>query len=101
MDEAKSSYIRQWLLKARIDLESARRLAGPPDPFLDTAFFHCQQAAEKSVKAYLAFRDHPLVKTHNIRTLVRLAATYEHRFSQWKEAAERLTPYATDFRYPT
>ncbi|MBU4273504.1 MAG: HEPN domain-containing protein [Planctomycetes bacterium] len=100
MDEAKSDYIRQWLRKAQIDLESARRLAGPADPFLDTAFFHCQQAAEKSVKGYLAFCDHPWVNTHNVKTLVRLAVTYESRFSQWKQAAERLTPYATDFRYP-
>jgi HEPN domain-containing protein len=100
MDEAKADYIRQWLHKAQVDLESARRLAGPTEPLLDTAFFHCQQAAEKAVKGYLAFCDHPLVKTHNIKTLVRLAATYEGVFSQWKQAAERLTPYATEFRYP-
>jgi HEPN domain-containing protein len=100
MDEAKAEYIEKWLHKAQLDLASARRLAAPADPILDTAFFHCQQAAEKAVKGYLAFCDHPLVKTHNIKTLVRLAATYERRFSEWKEAAERLTPYATGFRYP-
>jgi len=100
MDEAKADYIRQWLHKAQVDLQSARRLAGPTDPFLDTAFFHCQQAAEKVMKGYLAFCDHPLVKTHNIKTLVRLAATYERQFLEWRQCAEKLTPYATEFRYP-
>ena len=100
MDEAKADRVRQWLRIAQIDLASARRLAGPPDPMLDTAFFHCQEATEKALKGYLAFRDHPLVKTHNIEALLRLAASRDGRFSEWKQAAEKLTPYATEFWYP-
>jgi HEPN domain-containing protein len=101
MDEATAEYVRQWLRKALLDLACARRVAEGTEPLLEPAFFHCQQAAEKAVKGYLAFREHPLVKTHDIKTLVRLAATYERRFSEWKQAAEKLTPYATEFRYPT
>lgn len=101
MDEAKRDYIRQWLNTANKDLRSARRLASEPDPILDTAFFHCQQVAEKSVKGYLAYRDHPLEKTHDIEKLVALAESYEPRFSAWLQAAEMLTPFATTFRYPT
>lgn len=100
MDEAKRDYIQQWLKKACSDLDSARKLASLPDPILDTAFFHCQQAAEKAVKGYLAYRDHPLEKTHDIEKLVALAESYESRFAAWREAAELLTPYATEFRYP-
>jgi HEPN domain-containing protein len=100
MDEAKAEYVRQWLDTARTDLDSARRLAGTADPFLDTAFYHCQQAAEKAVKGYLAFRDHPLVKTHDVEELVELAESYEPRFAPWRQAAAKLTPYATAFRYP-
>jgi hypothetical protein len=47
MDEAKRDYVQQWLEKAWNDLQSAQRLAAPPDPILDTAFFHCQQAQPK------------------------------------------------------
>ncbi len=100
MDKAKADYVRQWLHKAQVDLESARRLAGPADSFLDTAFFHCQQAAEKAVKGYLACQDHPLVKTHDVEELVELAESYEPRFTAWRQAAAALTPYATAFRYP-
>jgi HEPN domain-containing protein len=100
MDEAKAEYIQQWLRKSYTDLRSAERLAGPPDAILATAFYHCQQAAEKAVKGYLAFCDHPLEKTHNVKALVRLATRYEPRFSAWEEAAQRLTPYAVAFRHP-
>jgi HEPN domain-containing protein len=100
MDEAKRDYIQQWMQKAIGDLQSARRLASPPDPIWDTAFFHCQQTAEKAVKGYLAYQDHPLIKTHDVEELVELAASYDPRFSTWQQAAATLTPYATTFRYP-
>ena len=100
MDEAKREYIQQWLQMAVSDLQSARKLASPSDPILDTAFFHCQQAAEKAVKGYLAYQDHPLVKTHDVEELIELAASYEPRFSALQQAAAKLTPYSTAFRYP-
>ena len=76
--------------KARIAARSASRYR----------VFHCQQAAEKAVKGYLAFRDHPLEKTHDVEKLVDLAVSYELGFEDWRRAAEALTPYATAFRYP-
>jgi len=100
MDEAKKDLIQAWLRKAQHDLASAGKLAAGPDPILDTAMYHCQQAAEKAVKAFLAFRDHPLERTHNVRVLITLAESYTPEFSTWRDAAEQLTPYATAFRYP-
>ena len=45
MDEAKTQEICRWLQKADHDLLSAERLfRGGPAP-LDTAVYHCQQAA--------------------------------------------------------
>jgi len=32
---------------------------GGDEPFLDTAVYHCQQAAEKALKAYLTLKDAP------------------------------------------
>jgi HEPN domain-containing protein len=100
MDEARIDLVRRWLEKAGSDLNSARKLASAPGPILDTAFFHCQQAAEKAVKGYLAYHDHPLEKTHDVERLVSLAMSHEPRFAMWQTAAETLTPYATEFRYP-
>jgi HEPN domain-containing protein len=88
------------LIKAQRDLISAKVLASDPQSLLDTAVYHCQQAAEKSIKAWLVFHDQRTEKTHDLRLLVSLASTFEPGFGNWLETAERLTPYATEYRYP-
>ena len=42
---------RAWLLRSEEDLAAAAVLAAPAT--LRSALFHCQQAAEKSLKAFL------------------------------------------------
>ena len=39
----------------------------PPLP--REALYHCQQAAEKALKGFLAFHDHPFRRTHDLREL--------------------------------
>jgi HEPN domain-containing protein len=97
---AKQELVRNWLIKAQHDLASARKLATDPDPYLDVAIYHCQQAAEKAAKGFLTFHDQPFEKTHDVEVLIALAAQYNSEFATWLEAAIRLTPYATEFRYP-
>ena len=74
MDQPRLSLAREWLRKARHDLDSARKLAADPDPLLDTAIYHCQQAAEKSIKGLLVLQDQRFEKTHDLRLLVTRAA---------------------------
>lgn len=92
--------VRNWLVKALHDLETARKAAAGPDPYLDTAIYHCQQAAEKALKGFLAFHDQPLQRTHDIELLLSLAVPVDMRFAEWVDAGERLTRYATRYRYP-
>jgi len=63
MVDAELIEVRQWLLKARRDLESAKVLFDRK--LNDTSVYHCQQAAEKSLKAYLAWHKVPLIKIHD------------------------------------
>lgn len=100
MDEATQELTRAWLMKAQIDLGAARKLATGPDRYLDTAIYHCQQAAEKALKGFLTFQGQRFEQVHNLPLLVTQAITLEPSFSAWLDAAERLTPYATLFRYP-
>jgi len=100
MDDAARELVRAWLIKAQHDLATARKLAVDPDPYLDTAIYHCQQAAEKSVKGFLVFHGQRFERTHHIPLLISLAMPFATEFSAWLEAAERLTPYAAAFRYP-
>jgi HEPN domain-containing protein len=100
MDEAKRELVVAWLTKAQRDLASARKLAAPPEALLDTAIYHCQQAAEKAVKGLLLFHDQDFEKTHDITDLLRLAAPFAPELSAFLALGELLTPYAVRFRYP-
>lgn len=100
MTAAKQELVRNWLTKAQSDLASAAKLADKFDPHLDTAIYHCQQAAEKAIKAVLVFYDQPFEKTHEIEALIPLAVPFAPNLTQWLEVGERLTPYATTYRYP-
>ncbi len=100
MDEALRALTRAWIGKTSNDLKAARIIAAANGP-LDGAIYHCQQAAEKSVKAYLVFHETPFEKTHDIVRLIRLAEPSESRFVNHLEAAKLLTPLAWQFRYPT
>lgn len=98
--DAKHSLVRNWLMKARRDLLSAKKLARGKEPYYDTAIYHRQQLAEKVVKGWLVYNDVSFEKTHDLRLLVTMAAEVEPRFNAWHDAAEQITPYATAYRYP-
>jgi HEPN domain-containing protein len=100
MDDARRQLVRAWRIRAQHDLDTAGLIAGLPQGHLDTAIYHCQQAAEKVVKAFLALHDHPLERTHDVERLVTIAATYDQRFGHWTESGVLLSPYATAYRYP-
>jgi HEPN domain-containing protein len=100
MDEAKRELVRSWLIKARNDRDTAVQLSSLPEGHLDTAIYHCQQAAEKAVKGFLAFHDHRLERTHDIEHLTEHAIRNAPSFASWKSAAATLTPYVAAYRYP-
>ena len=100
MDEALAQLTREWLTKASHDLQTARITAGAPDGPLDTAIYHCQQAAEKSIKGWLTANSVVFERTHDIRRLIRQAIGVLPEFTRFIAAAEILTPYVSAFRYP-
>ena len=100
MDEAAQELAREWLTRADHDLRSARVLASSKSPLLDTAIYHCQQAAEKSLKAWLQSKDASFPKTHDIEDLVKRASVINLDFGKLAAAASVLTPYVSAFRYP-
>src|SRR5882672_10702011 len=95
MADASASEAKAWR-----DLETARRAATGEPPFYDVAVYHCQQAAEKAVKAFLVHHGKPYEKTHDIEVLTDLACEIDSNFNTLADAADALTPYATRFRYP-
>jgi len=100
MDDTRRELLRSWLTKAASDLRSARVLGSADHPPLDTAIYHCQQTAEKAVKAFLVSKEISPEKTHDIRKLTLEAVVHEPRFNEVMDMAVALTPYAWEFRYP-
>lgn len=98
MDEAKRTIVQAWLIKAQRDLASAQRLSVGDNPLLDTAAYHCQQAAEKALKGFLVFRDVRVRKTHDLEELIMETTALTPDYAMLTGAAKRI--YATEFRYP-
>lgn len=100
MIDAKTQLVKSWLTKAEHDLASARVLAANDPPLLDTAIYHCQQAAEKAVKGYLVHCDQEFERVHDVEVLIRLAMSCAEGFVDWVDIGIELTPYARIYRYP-
>lgn len=94
-------WVGAWLRKARHDIETARRAFHHTEPLTDTTVYHCQQAAEKALKAVLIQYGESVFKTHDLVALLTKCANHAPVFSEWLEVAATLTPYATAFRYPS
>jgi HEPN domain-containing protein len=89
---------RAWLGKAREDLQSARSLL--QSDLVAPALFHCQQAVEKSFKAFLTSRGIVFRKTHDLEEVGSACVALEPTLAALVRAAEPLTAYAWKFRYP-
>lgn len=91
---------RQWIAKARNDLLDAdNNLASDRVP-ADTVCFHCQQAAEKFLKAVLAAKGIPPPRTHILLVLLDSIALVLPSVKTLREDLVILTPYAVSARYP-
>jgi HEPN domain-containing protein len=90
----------QWVMKAEEDIEAARTLAALPKPKRDAARFHCQQAAEKYLKALLQELGLAVPRTHILNDLLNLLLPRDATLGALRRALKSLTPYAINFRYP-
>ena len=68
--EARTIETREWLGKAAEDLASAHVLIG--SSHFSGALFFCQQAAEKSLKAFLTWHERTFRRTHDLEELGKL-----------------------------
>lgn len=60
---------RAWFVKPAGDLRAAETLTAISPPLLDEAVFHCQQAAEKALKGFLAWNGRAFRRTHNLEEI--------------------------------
>lgn len=92
--------VRQWIARADVDYWTAERLLNDAEPIRDSVAFHCQQAAEKYLKALLVSLQVEFPKTHALEKLLDLLVPVRADVAAALEAIKVLSPFGVKVRYP-
>ncbi len=93
--------VEEWVKKAETDYKAAIDLARRrKDPLPEAVCFHCQQCAEKYLKAFLISRQVSFPKTHDLIALKKLCVEEEGAFELIHDLLESLEGYDVVIRYP-
>jgi HEPN domain-containing protein len=99
MNDQPSNYI-PWLAKARNDiLTIENNVAGSRVPW-DTVCFHAQQAAEKTLNAFLIFHGRAVARTQDLVVLLSACAEIDPKLGSLERDCQELNSYAVSARYP-
>jgi HEPN domain-containing protein len=96
----KKLIVDDWIKRAEHDLGMARLAIEYQPDFRDSICFHCQQAAEKYLKAYLVYLEIIFKKTHSLSYLLDLISEQESISENIYLTAEILEDYGVVVRYP-
>lgn len=99
-DPARVADTKSWLVNASQDLKAAELLVRASPDLFGAAVFHCQQAAEKTMKAFLAWHDMPFRKTHDLEQIGEACLAIDPTLKEVVDRSIPLTEYAWKFRYP-
>lgn len=95
--------IKEWFDLAEMDYGVATHLFANylPKP-LEIICYHCQQAAEKAIKAIIIAKDMQggVPKLHDLTFLLRQVKQYVKIEERYYDYADTLTPYGVTIRYP-
>ena len=94
-----SKIIVEWTEAAERDLKIAQEDENKKDRY-EYVGFHCQQAAEKFLKAYTVAWGLEFLKTHDLEVLLNICIKKDPEFEKLRENCRLLTPYYIATRYP-
>lgn len=100
MANEKKREVFSWMKKADEDLRGAQVVMEAKPALIETALFHCQQAAEKAMKAFLTAHDMPFRKTHDLDELAVACEKIDASLKDVLDPARDLTVFAWEFRCP-
>jgi HEPN domain-containing protein len=86
--------------KAEADYQLAVKLGRGSEPFHDQLCFHCQQSAEKYLKALMEELGLTVPRTHNLVALLPLLAPHHASLRSLRRGLDFLTRFAVGTRYP-
>ena len=89
-----------WFEKADHDLGTAIITYLHLPDYYDTITFHCQQALEKYLKAFLVFQDKEFKYTHDLVYLFEIIKTTDSFLDSYYDKISILQSCAVEVRYP-
>lgn len=93
--------LAEWISKAEGDyLVAKREMRARKYQNFDAICFHCQQAVEKYMKAYLLKNGVDFPKTHNLIELLELCLPLDGSFEIQRDLLLELNQYGVRYRYP-
>src|SRR5262245_41959078 len=91
---------REWVQKAEDDYTTVRELARIRKPLNDQICFHCQQCAEKYLKALLEELGQFITKTHDLELLLGHLVSTHPGLRKHRRGLAFLSNFAVTVRYP-
>jgi HEPN domain-containing protein len=92
--------VLEWIQLADEDFYSAKILNDAPRKPFESICYHCAQAIEKYMKAYLIYNDTISEKTHNLRFLNDICSEIDEQFQDTTSLCDFMNRFANDIRYP-
>jgi len=94
--------VKEWIRYAQEDYNSAVTFSKTGDQCVPRIVCnHCQQSAEKILKAYIIAKEGTRVKTHDLVVLLRSCKRHASDFDVLDTACPVLDMYITESRYPS
>ena len=96
----------EWLRYAKMDIDAAQQLysqqQNPRLRPIEIILYHCQQGAEKSLKAFMVQNSHYPPKTHDLQELRLICRQWDAKFNniRFVNHCDFLDPFGVVVRYP-
>jgi len=92
--------VLEWFYFADSDFDSAIILNNAHRKHNMVICYHCQQAVEKYLKAFLCYKGVIPPKIHVLETLCALCSEFDSSFNDLAKDCAYLSPFAVHARYP-
>jgi len=90
--------VKLWIKRAEQDFKNAVEFLPRQGSFArKMVCFHCQQTAEKYLKAFLVLHETTFPKVHDLRRLLRLCVKFESALESYRDSFELVRPYSVHF----
>jgi HEPN domain-containing protein len=96
----KDEYVLLWIKKGDHDLGTANLTFKHIPEYRDIIAFHCQQAVEKYLKAWLVFLDCEVPHTHDLPYLLDVISRFIDLKPELFTKALTLSGFSVEVRYP-